>query len=362
VVGIISSIVIVSENYDLISKTNSEGNSIESSFLSDSEALSKSSIVFGILQECGLDDECVILQIKKISKTQSEDVVVFVSNQIPLVWEQSNQNCHQLAHHIGKFLFGYFKGNMSKAISHVGNVCGNSLYHGVVENYLPNKVLLEDIKVEDLDITSPCMDIGSYKESNLHQQCVHGLGHSIARVYEYNVLEAIKRCNEYQSTIEQDMCADGLFMENNNEIKKTGGGDFDEDDIYYPCNKVAEKYKFRCYFYQGYYIFIQNDYSYIQSFEDCEKIPDEKFIPSCIGAISQATTEQFFYNDHEKIVKMCDEVNPKYQLDCIQMSLNTLTLYFDQEIGDDFCNLFPKDISEECIKNWQFVIAHHNTI
>ena len=323
----------------------------------------KNSIVSDILQECDRDDECVYLELQKISKTEPQDVVIYVANQIPLEWEKDEQMCHAIAHHVAKFLLGYFNGNLSEAISHVGNTCGNALYHGVVENYLSLKVLLEDVEIADLDITSPCMNVGSSIDSNLHQQCVHGLGHSLVTVYDFDATEAVKRCDEFEDAIDQDRCSDGLFMENNNENLVNGGGSFDEDDILYPCNSIDEKYKFRCYFYQGYYILRLNNYSYLDSFKDCEKIPgEEKYTVRCIHAISQDMTVQFFSNDHEKIVEMCEELNPKYQWECIRISSNGLTIYIDPEMGDDLCYLIQKDLEEKCLANWEKVIKQHNTV
>lgn len=323
----------------------------------------KNSIVTDILQECGRDDECVYLELQKMSRTESQDVVIFVANQIPLEWEKSEENCHPIAHHVAEFLLGYFDGNLSEAISHVGNACGNALYHGVVENYFSIKILLEDVEIEDLDIISPCMNVGSSIDSNLHQQCVHGLGHSLATVYDFDVINAVKRCDEFENAVDQDRCSDGLFMENNNENFNEGGGSYDENDILYPCNSVDEKYKFRCYFYQGYYILRLNDYSYSKSFEECEKIPDgEKYTVRCIHAISQDMSTQFFLNDHEKIVEMCESLDSKYQWECIRVASNAFTIYIDPEMGDDLCYLIQEELEEKCLSNWNEVIMQHNTV
>ncbi len=323
----------------------------------------KDTIVSDILQKCGKDDECVFLELQKISKTESQDAVIYVSNQVPLEWEKDDENCHAIAHHVSEFLLGYFKGNLSEAISHVGNACGNALYHGIVENYFSVKVLLEDVEIEDLDVTSPCMNVGSSTESNLHQQCVHGLGHSLAKVYDFDVIEAVKRCDEFENPIDQDRCSDGLFMENNNENFNHGGGSFDEKNIFYPCDVVDEKYKFRCYFYQGYYVLRQNDYSYQQSFENCKDITDgESYVVRCIHAVSQDMAIQFYSNDHAKIVQMCEELDEKYQWECIRISSNALTIYIDPDIGDDLCYLVEKELSEKCLDNWDEVIKQHNTV
>jgi hypothetical protein len=356
---------IVSENLEPISRTT-ESNIIEKNEIADSEAVSskdKNLIVSEILEKCGRDDECAYLQIQSISKTVPQDVVIFIANQIPLEWEKDNESCHKVAHHMAEFLLGYFNGNLSEAISHVGNACGNALYHGVVENYFSLKMLLDDVEIEELDVISPCMNIGSSIDSNLHQQCVHGLGHSLATIYNFDVLKAVKRCDEFEDPIDQDRCSDGLFMENNNENFNNDGGSFDEGDMFYPCNMVDEKYKFRCYFYQGYYILRLNDYSYKQSFEDCEKISDEeKFTVRCIHAISQEMASQYFYNDHEKIVEMCEELNPRYQWECIRVSSNALTIYIDPQMGNDLCHLIQEDLLEKCLANWEEVVRQHSTV
>lgn len=323
----------------------------------------KDSIVSDILQKCDRDDECVYLELQRLSKTEPQDVIIYLANKIPTEWEKEEQICHQIAHHVAEFLLGYFNGNLSEAISHVGNSCGNALYHGVVENYFSIKVLLEDVEIEDLDITSPCMNIGSSLDSNLHQQCVHGVGHSLAKVYDFDVSEAVKRCDEFQEPIDQDRCSDGLFMENNNENFNKEGGSFHENDIFYPCNMIDDKYKFRCYFYQGYYILRLNDYSYIQAFADCEKIPDEeKYVVRCIHAISQDMALRFFSIDHEKIVEMCNSLNSKYKWECIRVSVNALTIYIDPKVGEELCQSIQVELKEKCLENWKEVIRQQNTV
>jgi hypothetical protein len=73
-------------------------------------------------------------------------------------------------------------------------------------------------------------------------------------------------------------------------------------------------------------------------------------------------TVQFFSNDHEKIVQMCEELNPKYQWECIRISSNGLTIYIDPKMGDDLCYLIQKDLEEKCLENWKEVIRQQNTV
>jgi len=316
-----------------------------------------SKIGSNILQECGRDHMCAYRAIEDLSKYESQDVVMFVVNYVPKQWEKETQTCHDIAHHLGYFILGYFNGDLNEAISHVDSVCGNALYHGVVENIFPVQVQVKGIELEDLDITSPCMNIGSSIDSNRHQQCVHGLGHSLANVYDYDVFKAVKRCEEFERKIDRYRCGDGLFMDHQNHFRKTGEGSFDENDIFYPCNKIdGDEFKRSCYFYQGYHILRINDTLYKPSFEQCKEAPDENFIGSCISAVAQEMTYHHYYTDVEKNNKMCNElVDPQYQKECILASLNAITLYLDSDMGDDYCNSFNEEQTEYCLRHWEFV-------
>jgi len=313
-----------------------------------------------ILLECGRNSQCVVLHLQTLSETEQQELVLSVVNEIVTEWEDDDFYCHDIVHPIGVFLFGYFDGDLAEALSHVNNKCGNSLYHGVVENYLPNKVLLENIDVKEFDITIPCMELGSSDNSYVGLQCVHGMGHSLTKVYNYDVIEAVKRCDEFQTLGEQKMCQDGLFMENSVAQYKRGGGDFDENDIFYPCNKLDEKYQKQCYVYQGSYILVQNNFSPLDSFEQCEKLSSVESIRSCyFGVVNYMII--VYFNSIDKTATMCKEINPNYQKDCILIAVGDITVYVDPELGGDFCKLFPEEQTEYCIEQWKRVQEWHSS-
>jgi hypothetical protein len=276
-------------------------------------------------------------------------------------WEDEQTTCHDIAHHLAHFLFEYFDRDVSEALSHVDSTCGNALYHGIIEYSLIDQMNSKNIDRDDVDITSTCKNIGSSPTTNLHTQCVHGIGHAIAQLYEHDVFEGIKRCDDLELLSEQDMCYDGFFMDNDHENFFTKGGDFDKDDIYYPCNKLDEKYKERCYFFQGYYILRENGKSYEPSLEQCSNLPDEKYIGKCIGAVSQEMTYNHFYSNLGETLKMCNKVMPKYQMDCILPSVDALTLYIDESLGYELCQYLRADQKDICIKRWDSVRTYVDT-
>jgi len=59
---------------------------------------------------------------------------------------------------------------------------------------------------------------------------------------------------------------------------------------------------------------------------------------------------------------MCEELNPRYQWECIRASSNALTIYIDPEMGDDLCHLIQEDLVEKCLANWKEVVRQHNTV
>jgi len=312
-----------------------------------------------ILLECGKDTHCVLENIQTLAKIENQEMVLSIVNEIITVWGKGDFYCHDIAHHLGQFLLGYFKGDLLEALSHANNNCGNALYHGIVENYLPSKVMFENAKIRDLDITTTCMELGSSNNSYVGLNCVHGMGHSLAKVYNYDVFEAVKRCDEFQTVDEQEGCHDGLFMENAVEYSKRSGGNFDENDIFYPCNKLDEKYQKKCYIYQGSIILLENNYFPEESFIQCEKIDSEELIKSCYNGASRYMALLYFYSI-ESTATMCKQVNPTYQKVCILATVGTVTLYVDQELGDDYCKLFPEEQSEYCIKEWNTIQEYHN--
>jgi len=317
-----------------------------------------------VLQECGRDVDCVHNQMLKISNTESEEVVLFVANYIPLAWEEERYPCHEAAHHVGEFLLGYYDGDLVEALSNVKNVCGNALYHGILQNYLPVKVLLDDIPVEELDITTPCINFDISQSSNTFRQCAHGMGHGLANVYDFEVFEAVKRCEEFKNSRARYECADGLFMENHAQyFEKTGKGAYREDDVLYPCNYVTDvKFQEACYQYQGNIILSRNNFSYSDTFKICEDLPIEDSRKGCIRTVSQYMTDWYFSENYFKIVEMCNDENTNHPNSCIESAVYSLIIYGDSDPMKVLCPLFQGEQKVYCEQMNYWVIRDNDLI
>lgn len=318
---------------------------------------SVSLIVSEINLECGKDNICVTFSLSTLSKTEPDNYVMSVLQGIIASWDEEKVSCHKDAHHLGHFVYEFFDRDIEKALSYTNNKCGNALYHGVIEDSLLFESRTNDISIEDLDVTSTCNKIGDSITSNIRQQCVHAMGHAIVLVYDGDLFNAIKRCDEFETAQEQEACLDGSFMQNHVAIFNSEGGVFDEEDIYYPCNNMDEKYQKWCYIYQAYYILRENNYSYLPSFEDCENIPtaDEKIIGGCIGGVANYMSAHIYTTNVDKIAKMCNEANPEYQSYCINVAVFSLTRYVDTQLAEDFCYSLPDEKTAKCLNQWEYV-------
>ncbi len=188
------------------------------------------------------------------------------------------------------------------------------------------------------------------------------MGHALAKVYEHDVFQAVPRGEQFANWHEQDMCLDGVFMENHVEVFNGGSGVFSLTDIFYPCNGVPEQYRYRCYVYQSYYILRANNYEYGPVFNDCEQLSSgsEHLIGICIGGVVNYLTVRKFFNNIDGMAVMCAAINPKYQKNCWNLVLFALVCYVDPDLGDDLVSCSRPTNPQPCLEEWRRVQVTSN--
>ena len=81
------------------------------------------------------------------------------------------------------------------------------------------------------------------------------------KLYNFNTTAAVDRCNEFIHLWAQSACSRGVFMENTDYFLETGKGNFDKNDIYYPCNRTVENFAPQCYYYYPEYNSERNNFT-----------------------------------------------------------------------------------------------------
>ena len=259
--------------------------------------------------------------------------------------KQVNFRCHMLSHHLGEWVYGYTK-NLDESFQYADELaCGGGIYHGIFENYF-SVLTFEGVAPDKIEIKELCNEFKSDSYSFEMAQCLHGMGHGLLILYDYDVFGAVKRCEEFNTKSEQNSCANGLFMQNDMKYFETEEGDFDQKDILYPCNVMTPDFASACYLWHGAYILKQHDFEVYSSFRDCDKIIQE-LIKYCYYGIG-GELESDAGGKMELALLYCQAGEmTSYHKFCFRgMAMKTSMVYLDNGFG--FCSLVPDEVKEEC--------------
>ena len=299
-----------------------------------------------IVSDCWYDENCLMDEMQVYSKQNDPQTIMNTIGDITEIYQQAGLDCHVLAHHLGKYLYGS-TGNLTLSLNNANKKCGGAIYHGVMENYFKTEIFFDKQLPEDFEANSICENAVGYPYSEVQIQCSHGIGHGLAIAYDYDVFSAVKRCDEFENEVNQRFCKNGVFMANMIEIIKNDGGVFDEEDLLYPCNKLEEAYSGDCYQYQGTYILLKNELSLADSFAVCDTIKSEDDIRDCYYSIgmNMAVT---FYNQMEDLPNTCNKGNPEFQNSCIVGIVYMIANELRTQKAFEFCKVVQEKFKADC--------------
>lgn len=181
-----------------------------------------------------------------------------VVERVEQLMDSKNQDCHLMAHQIGRVTYSVFGDQSFKLCS---SLCHSGCYHGATEAYFKEKGTAN----LQQNLQTLCQD---ERNGFYTHQCLHGVGHGLMAWSNYQLLYALRSCDELKSYNNQASCWTGVFMENivgalaegiPNSGKTAQSVILDSEKHYtsylnndpqYPCTIVPEKYKDTCYFLQ----------------------------------------------------------------------------------------------------------------
>lgn len=312
--------------------------------LSPANEIKVQSIVGSIVTKCKTKIDCVIDSIKKIASSEKKSITLRTYGGIIGWYEESFGYCHGLGHHLGMFLYDY-TGNLPETLVYADQRCGLSQIHGAVEKFFQKKISNTDPK--KIDLKSICPEISENKYSLDRWACLHGIGHGLTQSFNYDVFSAVDRCAELDSRWGKMSCFKGAFMENTSEFGRSGGGIFDETEIFFPCNKVDFKYSPACYHYQTNYIRAQPDYTVEGGFKTCDMIEPKEFVKYCYYGMGRINTVNSLDN-YEKALNFCNKGDGNYQQYCYTGLLSTLVSNRGTDQGFEYCKFLPIEFKKDC--------------
>jgi len=298
-----------------------------------------------IIQNCRDEMHCAVNAMQSISENESKEKVISTFQELVSLYDK-NLPCHETAHHLGMWLYGYLN-DVDKSLELAQQQCGGSVYHGVIQNYILTQKF-QGTNLDDIELHTICENESENPYSIDHWQCLHGLGHGLAQLYDYDTLDAVKRCDEFQEGIEQISCSKGIFMQNVVHYFEAKKGDFNDSDKYYPCNAVDSKYSPTCYHYHVTYLGLINDRKLKQTFDDCDGIVPEEMIKYCYYGFGRQLSSNIKSIDDALFLCKAGKISEYHKYCLTGMVMTLVNGNKNPDIGFSFCSHLSQEYKESC--------------
>jgi hypothetical protein len=303
-----------------------------------------------IMAECKNDIHCPVLALDKLNKTESPQIVLGTFSDLVLLYDESYNDCHDTAHHLGMWLYSYTT-DLKEALSYAKPLlCGGAVLHGIFQGYFMTGQVHNVVDNNQITITYLC-PISQEENVNwiYERDCIHGIGHGLAELYNYNTTAAVNRCNDFEPEWAQSACSRGVFMQNMIRYLETRDGNFDEKNIYFPCDRTVEKFAPQCYYYHTPYLLERNSNNVTATFAQCDNISPTEFAKYCYQGMGRTLYTTVYTNAEEAIAYCYLGNQSSYHDDCLRGMLRTvLKADVKADIGFQFCSLSRPDFKAEC--------------
>jgi hypothetical protein len=214
--------------------------------------------------------------------------------------EQSVEaDCHRIAHTIGAASLEHYEGSIAKALANGRATCWSGYYHGVVERSFYGTSRPE-LPKRSREI---CKDPDIRRTSFLAYQCVHGLGHGLMIHTGYDLPGSLRVCDKLATGWDSDSCEAGVFMENVSSSYGIKSRWLRDNDLIYPCNTVAERYKLYCYLMVTSRILEATRYDWRKTVSICHK-SDPNWVATCFQSLGRDASGNTRQNA-AKILELC---------------------------------------------------------
>ncbi len=208
------------------------------------------------------------------------------------------RDCHRIAHAIGAGALSHFHGNIGQAFVAGRPSCTSGYYHGILERAF--------LGVDQSKLGSSarkfCASPEVRKSEFIAYQCVHGLGHGLMIYTGYDLPLSLHTCDKLQQG-DQLSCTGGVFMENYQSSYGITSRWLKAKDLIYPCNSVAERYKYYCYDLVTARILPKVNYNWKKAAGWCRR-SEPKWVPVCFESMGRDASG-FTRLDPARILRIC---------------------------------------------------------
>ena len=295
------------------------------------------------LTDCtGADNHCYEQAFANISYKESPKTALDLFDEKIKTPGPIEADCHRIAHAIGGAALKYYKGNIGQAFVAGRPSCTSGYYHGILERAFLG------IPQDQLGSAARkfCSSDVVRKTEFIAYQCVHGLGHGLMIYTGYDLPLSLHTCDKLQDSWDATSCTGGVFMENYQSsygIKSTW---LKNNDLLYPCDSVAAKYKYYCYDLVTARILPAVNYNWKKAAKVCRR-SEKGWVDICFQSLGRDASG-YTRLDAARILNICKVGGDKAN-QCIYAAAKDM-VYTDvsPRRAKVLCNTAPAGIQDYC--------------
>lgn len=257
--------------------------------------------------------------------------------------------CHEATHYLSRNEYQKL-GSIPQVYAQCDSTCHGGCYHGVLEQYLKDKNLASDGLYREFP--KVCGTAEDFDKPLVFNECQHGMGHAAMFVTDTQVRDSLALCDTLTTQDAQERCYGGVFMENSSSSTNNDhpGRYVKEDDPYFPCNELPERYSRLCWRYQSSHFALITNHDWQETAKLCLGVPKE-YQDDCFRTIG--TNQVGFTQDTVQMRKNCGLMpNEHFEETCLQGVISSFAYRFvgDLERMESFCTSAKGKFQEPCFR------------
>jgi len=252
------------------------------------------------------------------------------------------RDCHRIAHAIGAGALSHYHGSVGQAFVAGRPSCTSGYYHGILERAF----LGVDQNKLGAAARKFCASPEVRKSEFIAYQCVHGLGHGLMIYTGYDLPASLHTCDKLSTQWDATGCTGGVFMENYQSSYGVTSRWVKKKDLIYPCNSVAEKYKYYCYDLVTARILPKVNYNWKKTAAWCRK-SEKAWVRVCFQSMGRDASG-YTRLDPARIITICRK-GKDMAGECIYAAGKDMTYTdFSPRRGKILCNTAPASTRKYC--------------
>lgn len=262
---------------------------------------------------------------------------------------------HLLIHTIGDYIYDYYG---IDGLPYCRDYFLSACYHGFIINTLGDHG--ESGVVEAIE---KCNEEGR----PVATQCAHATGHGFVAWHDYDLIKALKMCDEVGNKITNFgyfNCYDGVFMENMWGVHDGVPSEkrwVNPDDIYYPCNdrRIPEKYLGGCWANQASLIYQYSKGNFRKTAIACDAVGNLEYRNTCYNNLARQI-HPLTNGNSKKVLELCANATGEERInECILVNMGSSWSVGDRNGPYEICEIVSEPLKSKCLDRLIGLVSYH---